>query len=77
MSRKHKQKETNYISATTVGWCLTAVLVGCIIFNVVTYCINKYRLDDAVFVLTKEQTRQEARIDAMQEILRGKLHEFK
>jgi hypothetical protein len=77
MSRKHKQKETNYISATTVGWCLLGTLVGCIIFNVVTYSINKYRLEDAVATLTREQIRQDAKIETIKLLMKGSLNESK
>jgi hypothetical protein len=58
-------EKKNYISAETVGWCLIGTLVGCIVFNVVTYSINKYRLEEAVATLTREQIRQDAKIEAL------------
>lgn len=70
MGKSSGQK--NYISAETVGWCLLGTLVGCIIFNVVTYSINKSRLEDEVAKLSKEQTRQEAKIDTLHEIIQRK-----
>lgn len=79
MGKNSGQK--NYISAETVGWCLLGTLVGCIVFNVVTYSINKYRLEAAVARLTEEQIKQEAKIESVQSILRnnltGKLNESK
>lgn len=64
MGKNSGQK--NYISAETVGWCLLGTLVGCIVFNLVTYNINKYRLEAAVARLTEEQIKQEAKIESVQ-----------
>ena len=58
-------EKKNYISAQTVGWFVLGTLVSCVIFNVVTYSINKYRLEDAVATLTREQIRQDAKIEAL------------
>ena len=60
-----KKESVNYISAAVVGWCLLATLVGCIVLNVVTYNINKYRFEDAVSTLTKEQIKQDAKVDVV------------
>lgn len=70
MGKNSGQK--NYISAETVGWCLLGTLVGCIVFNIVTYSINKYRLEDAVARLTEKQIKQEAKINTLREIIQRK-----
>lgn len=75
MGKNSGQK--NYISAETVGWCLLGTLVGCIIFNVVTYSINKYRLEDAVARLTEKQVKQEAKIETIRLMVKGSLNESK
>lgn len=75
MGKNSGQK--NYISAETVGWCLLGTLVGCIVFNVVTYSINKYRLEDEVAKLTEKQIKQEAKIETIRLMVKGSLHESK
>lgn len=75
MGKNSGQK--NYISAETVGWCLLGTLVGCIVFNIVTYSINKHRLEDAVNSLTKEQVRQQGRIQSLEYMLGKKINESK
>lgn len=75
MGKSSGQK--NYISAETVGWCLLGTLVGCIVFNLVTYSINKYRLEDAVARLTEKQVKQEAKIETIRLMVKGSLNESK
>lgn len=71
-------EKKNYISAQTVGWFVLGTLVSCVIFNVITFCINYYKLQSAVTRLTEEQIRQETRMDTVLEIVQGKRqNEFK